>query len=120
MLLVALMMMADRVGDMLAHYRAETAIIDHCVPGATGSAEVTVCARRAASRFRIPDLGPEPGSRAEQNVPDERARLIGRTTPCHQQQGQLVGCGSTGVGVSVPFGGGRKGAVRFVPPPGGD
>lgn len=115
----ALLFMADAVTEAVARYRATTATDVRC-GGATSDSDVAVCARRDGSRFRIPPPPPEPGTPAARTVPEERAALVRRGTPCREHLYSLTGCGAAGVGVTSSFGPGAKSRARFTPPPGSD
>lgn len=76
-----------------------------CQPGATQ--DIVVCGRRAADRWRVPFVGPEPGTRAAESVAQERGRVQARTTPRQERGYWLVGCGSgVGLTASIGLGGG--------------
>jgi len=91
--------------DALARYRALTSAEPRCERRADET-DVTVCGLRAADRFRVPFVFPEPGDPLHEAVPAERQRYLARTTKCQDMSLFQVSCGSWGL--SVTTGGGRE------------
>jgi len=87
----------------LVRYREVTAVGPHCNTAANG-ADITVCARRNADRYRLPIIEPDAGSPKIQDVSAERERLFARTSNCQEKSLFLVGCGKVGVGAKAGFG----------------
>jgi hypothetical protein len=85
------------VNTIMAKTRRLTSVETHCVYD-PNHADVTVCGRRNADRFRIPfELPPEPGDRRHEGVMEERTRLLARSTPLKDLSPFQVGGGMTGV-----------------------
>ena len=81
-------------------------------------ADITVCGRRNADRFRIPfALPPEPGDPRHEGVMEERTRLLARTTPVKDLSPFQVGGGMAGVTMdSNARGSGGKPTLRQPAP----
>ena len=119
-MLAMLLILAGQSADAqtaLVHYRAVTAVGPHCNSAANG-ADITVCARRNADRYRLPLIEPSSGDPKIQDVPGERERLFARTSNCQEKSLFLIGCGKVGVGMKAGFGpGGIYGAqIRPLAP----
>lgn len=68
-------------------------------------ADVVVCGRRTADRYRAPLIVHDAGDPRYEGVPAERERLFARTSNCQEKSLFLVGCGSFGVKATVGAGG---------------
>lgn len=102
-MLPLLMMLAD-VDALLATVRTLTVPERGC--RAAAQADVTVCGRRAADRFRVPFVGYEAGDPRGETVAHERERLLARTNPCQEHRAIMVDCGFVGAHFTT---GGRDG-----------
>ena len=89
----------------LETYQEKTAANPRCK--AAEGAEITVCGRREADKYRVPLVVPTPGDPKLVNVPLERAKLIATESPCQTRGPFLVGCGAVGVSVSTKLGTGK-------------
>ena len=98
----------------LVHYRAVTAVGPHCNSAANG-ADITVCARRNADRYRLPLIEQTAGNPKIQDVSAERERLFARTSNCQEKSLFLIGCGKVGVGATAGFGPGGVYGARLRP-----
>jgi hypothetical protein len=97
----ALLMLLQSVPDeALVRYRAKTAAGPRCATAAD-PAEVTVCGRRDADRYRVPLIERDPADPKNEGVPMERERLFARTSNCEEKSVFLVGCGKAGVSVGT-------------------
>ena len=92
-----LIMLAD-VDAMLATARRMTAPERGCESSA---ADITVCGRRAADRYRVPFIGYEPGDPRGMTVAAERARLIATPDACQAKSAIMTGCGFVGARFST-------------------
>ena len=85
------------VDTIMAKTRQLTSVETRCVYD-PNHADITVCGRRNADRFRIPfALPPEPGDPRQEGVMEERTRLLARTTPVKDLSPFQVGGGMAGV-----------------------
>lgn len=94
----------------LLTYREMTAVAPRCRtrPGA----DILVCGRRDADRYRVPFILPTPGDPKNLTVHQERAELLARPSPCEERGPFLIGCGMVGVTVSTKLASGETEVVR--------
>jgi hypothetical protein len=102
--LLVLLQEVTSVDVAMANYREQTRAEKPCRQ-AEGDAEVVVCARREADRYRVPLVSSYSGS----DLPDARVkRLVGQRIEPECGQGAFMArCGAVSVGVSVGPGGAR-------------
>lgn len=85
------------VDTIMAQARRLTSVETRCVYD-PNHADITVCGRRYADRFRIPfQLPPEPGDRRHEGVMEERTRLLARSNAIKDMSPFQVGTGHVGV-----------------------
>jgi len=119
-MLLALLLAAEqppsaRIAAILAEYHAGTRAGPSCI-APRDKDEISVCAHRRADRWRLPYVQADPGDPRHESVPDERARYIRTRTACQDRGPFLVGCGMTGVTMTMGFGGPGADKAHFEKP----
>lgn len=94
----------------LLTYETMTAVAPRCRQR-TG-ADILVCGRRDADRYRVPYITAVPGDPRNLTVHQERAKLLARPTPCQERGAFLIGCGMAGVTISTTLANGRTEVER--------
>ncbi|WP_174298053.1 hypothetical protein [Sphingomonas bacterium] len=109
-----LLLIGQSAPDLIAIARARTAAEVRCavVDATPGTTDVTVCGRRRADRYRAP-LATRVADRRD-DVVQERAALLHRTSPVQDLSPFLVGGGMVGVSAGVGFG--ASGTTTHVRP----
>lgn len=102
LLLVFVQAPATDAAVLLARYHEQTRVERGCVID-PDSADLTVCGRRQADRFRVPLVGREEGDETD-NVPYERAALVRRRSPVEELSPFLVEGGMVGVSAGTRSG----------------
>lgn len=117
MILLSILIQAGSAEAALDTYRERTRATVVC-HATTDSADVVVCGRREADRYRVPFIVYDIGDPRHMGVPEERNRLIKDQTPCEARGPFLIGCGAAGVTATVSSGGGSSvgGGVRALAP----
>ena len=82
--------------DLVAQGQRIMAIEPRCSESPS-SADVVVCGRRRADRYRLPLVMHDAGDPRHEGVPEERARLLARTSPLQQRGASLAGGGMAGM-----------------------
>jgi hypothetical protein len=95
-------------------YEEMTQVAPRCRQRA--GADILVCGRRDADRYRVPFLAATPGDPRRLGVHEERATWLRRPDNCEEMSAFLVGCGSFGVSVSTNLGSGKAEVVRPLAP----
>ncbi|CAN5431076.1 hypothetical protein BH10PSE15_BH10PSE15_07960 [soil metagenome] len=93
--LLLLLAMSDPAAAALARYKTLTRARPVCTR--PSGADILVCGRRAADRYRVPLVVHDPGDPMHEGVRAERERLFARTSNCAEKSIFLVGCGAVGV-----------------------
>jgi len=108
MILLSILIQGGSTPTALERYRARThsAVVCHAT---ADSADIVVCGRRKADRYRLPFIVYELGDPRHMGVPEERNRLIHDETPCEAKGPFLIGCGAVGVNATVDSSGARAG-----------
>lgn len=113
MLAALMILLQSAPDDTMQRYREKTAAGPRCAV-AVDPAEVTVCGRRDADRYRLPLVERDPDDPKNEGVPMERERMLARTSNCAEKSIFLIGCGK--VGVSVGTGGFHLAGERPLAP----
>lgn len=93
-------------GELVETYLEKTSAQPRCK--AASGAEIVVCGRREADRYRVPFVSPQlPGDPKTTNVHEERGRLVRRQSNCEQRAALPYGCGMVGAKVSTRLGTGK-------------
>lgn len=93
--------------DLLTAYQDLTHVEPRCRQTPDG-AEILVCARRGADRYRVPFLLPTPGDPKRLMPHEETARLLARSAPCAERNAMShIGCGQVGIRLSTRIGTGE-------------
>lgn len=95
-------------------YETMTQVAPRC--RAREGADILVCGRRDADRYRVPFIVATPGDLRHLGVHAERATLLRRDTGCEAMSAFLVGCGMAGVTVGVNLGSGQAEVARPLAP----
>ncbi|MES2755058.1 MAG: hypothetical protein V4659_10375 [Pseudomonadota bacterium] len=114
MWLLMLLAGAPDAATLMVHHLERTAATIRCVPDTAG-AEVVVCGRRQADRYRLPlASASEPGDPRHEGVHDERERLQAKRDNCAEKSAFLIGCGKVGLGLVTNASGTRRMTAREI------
>jgi hypothetical protein len=105
---------ADPEAEMLLSYEALTQVAPRCRQ--RSGADILVCGRRDADRYRVPFVSATPGDPRRLGVREERATWLRRPTGCDERGAFLVGCGMVGVSVSTNLATGKAEVARPLAP----
>jgi hypothetical protein len=94
----------------LITYEKMTAVAPRCRQ--RGGADILVCGRRDADKYRVPYITAVPGDPKNLTVHQERAKLLARPSPCEENGPFLIGCGMVGVTVSTTLANGKTEVER--------
>jgi hypothetical protein len=94
----------------LLTYEQMTAVAPRCRQ--RQGADILVCGRRDADKYRVPYITATPGDPKALTVHQERAKLLARPVPCQERGPFLIGCGMVGVTVSTTLANGKTEVER--------
>lgn len=101
---------APQSDQAMLTYQEMTAVAPRC--RARAGADILVCGRRDADRYRVPYITATPGDPKALTVHQERAKLLARPVPCQERGPFLIGCGMVGVTVSTTLANGKTEVER--------
>ncbi len=115
--MIAMLLLAAALSDDAALVRARERLAPEqpCVVD-PDTADITVCGRRRADRFRVPFVTTAPGDSHHEGAWAERTRLLHRTSPVEELSPFLVGGGMAGGSVTAGAGGIRTETMRQPAP----
>jgi hypothetical protein len=113
--LLALLAQTADPASLIRTARDLTAAEAPC-PTVRDAAEITICGRRRADRFRVPLVVHDPGDPRYRSVGEEREALLHRTTPIEDKSLFLVGGGMAGVRATVGGDGSGVATLRQLAP----
>ncbi|PCD02297.1 hypothetical protein COC42_12700 [Sphingomonas spermidinifaciens] len=117
MLAMLLMVQAESIdaARLVAETRVLTRATIECRSRSEG-ADIIVCARRDADRWRVPFVTPDPGAVDRDDVPGERSKLIARPNNCAEMKLMAYECGMVGASMTAGGRGTRLEAPRPLAP----
>lgn len=99
---------------LIGTYETLTQVAPRCRQ--RSGADILVCGRRDADRYRVPFILATPGDPRRLGVHEERAAMLRRPNGCEELSAFLIGCGMAGVTVSTNLGTGKAEMVRPIAP----